>query len=106
MSKELKYDIGKIFDSINYGKFKIMNIDFETDIYRIKFLNTGFEKDLKGTNGIKLGLVRDDTVSNTNTKYNIGDIYEGHDGKLFKIVDSIAINGDRKIKIKFIKSGY
>ena len=33
MSKELKYDIGKIFDSINYGKFKIMNIDFETDIY-------------------------------------------------------------------------
>lgn len=39
-------------------------------------------------------------------KYDIGDVYVGSNNKEFLITDAIVVNGVKKLKIRFIKSGY
>ena len=106
LNKNIKYDIGCVFDSVNYGKFEIIDVNKDENKYKIKFLNTGSIREYAGTSAIKDGLVRDLEQDHCKQKYKIGDIYEGNKGKLFEIVDFVEVDGKRKVKVRFLDTGY
>ena len=96
--------VGKVIDSINYGKFKIIK-DYgmvgNSHKCRIRFENTGYEKDTD-YNHIKNGSVKDDSINMISDK-----IYPSNYSGYFKIVDDYGmVDGYHKVLIEFIETGY
>lgn len=107
--------IGKTFKSKNYGYFEVVektstyveNIGY---LYKIKFINTGYEAEYK-TNNIKMGKVRDKSVSiNKKPPSERSDLT----GKTFNIPhkgDILVLNRVKsedstiRYKVKFLKTG-
>ena len=101
-----KYDIiGEIFESNYDGKFEIVDyigVRNRNHIYKIKFIDTGFEKEVR-KDGIKNGNVRDDSKHTL-----VG--FEGisKKGYPFKVIERTnkLENNSRIYKVLFPNTGY
>ncbi|WP_148242236.1 hypothetical protein [Enterobacter asburiae] len=71
--KDLK--IGDVFESNNYGLFKVLGINSHSNI-TIEFMNTGNRKSSRFQNLIKSKVKYGNTSKYT--RLNVGDILEGH----------------------------
>lgn len=95
-----KYAVGTIYDSNNYGQCIIVEYK-KYERVLIEFLDTGFRKEV-GTNALRLGNIKDDSVYENTLKYRVGDV--------FKTNESGYVEITRKVKrgiceIKFLSTG-
>lgn len=95
----MTYDVGKVFESNNCGKFIITKI-IDCDKREIQFLNTGAKKVTYRTS-IRSGRVKDDVIHIT--KYNVGDVFQSNNFGKYKITK--VLDNDQR-EIQFLDTGY
>jgi len=100
--------VGNIYQSNADGPFKVIeDLGCKSNkaghkMLRIKFLNTGYETIVEYNNA-KRGTARDYSIHSLN----LDNTYESKYYGQFKIIEDLGcINGDRKVKIKFLNTGY
>lgn len=100
------YKIGDIIESNNYGKFKIIDIiheKYKHTMARVKFIDTGYEYTVQYSSAIR-GMVKDPTYFMYTVKDKI--FYSKYYGEFKIIEDYGSINKYRRVKIKFLNTGY
>ena len=100
--------VGNVYQSNVDGPFEVIadlgckNNKYGHKIIRIKFLNTGYITDVEYNNA-KRGIVRDYSVHSLD----LNEIYESKYYGKFKIIKDLGCEkGVRKVKIKFLNTGY
>ena len=108
ITKNIIINTNNIYESKNYGPFKIIeDLGGVPKRVRIKFLNTGFEKDALLHNVIN-GVVRDNSLSYITKKsiqIDFNKVYESNNYGPFKIIEDLG-GGPKRVSIKFLNTGF
>lgn len=99
--------VGKVFSTNKSGDCVVTKYVGCNEVH-VKFLDTGFER-VTDTNSLRIGLVKDNSLSKTVKKYLVGKenivgkVFENSKGEQYEVLEKLSTT---RFKVKFINSGY